>query len=460
MNGQIQLSRWCHSFNRHEVTAFFNAVSLGLVFVPEDIAKSLVRLIDEQRAMGDIEDVVGADIVNALKEESILVVDEDADTAGFEETRQKLLREVTLEIMYLIVTDNCNLACRYCFEETPMRINLFRPTNMNIEVARASIDFFAKMTTRYGNPEKEKVIHLYGGEPLVNEKVVRFSIEYIRELGERGILSSTCKTAMVTNGTLITEDLASLFAENGTTIGISIDGPQEINNLYRRAKNDGLNVFSSAMNTLDLLKKHRVKVGLSVTLTPEAVRQPEQLISFLVDHAQQVDGLSLTPMYFNHQIPLPPDYYIRATECQIAAFEKFREIGVYEDRIMRKAKAFISKQPMYADCGVVGNQVVVAPDGQVGVCQEFVKPRTYFQGSVLNPEFDPIADGIFKDWKMRSPFFMAPCLRCPALGICGGGCPVSTELKTGNRWAPDDLACVHSKSVLEWMIWDTYAQAS
>ena len=29
MNGQIQLSRWCHSFNRHEVTAFFNAVSLG-----------------------------------------------------------------------------------------------------------------------------------------------------------------------------------------------------------------------------------------------------------------------------------------------------------------------------------------------------------------------------------------------------------------------------------------------
>lgn len=460
MNGYLRLSRWCHLFNRHEVMAFFNAISMGLVFIPEDIAQLLVRLINERHATTDIENLIGTDVLGALREEGILVSDDRADVEMFEETRQKLSRDTTLQIMYLIVTDHCNLECKYCFEEVPARTTVFKPAHMTVEVAKASIDLFAKMVARYGNPEKETVIHLYGGEPLMNQRVIRSSIDYVRTLKKEGALPAELKTAMVTNGTLVTDELAEFFAENGTTIGLSIDGPQEINNRYRRAKGDGLNVFSETMNALSLLEKHGVKVGLSVTLTPEAVQNPERLISFLVEQASRINGISLTPMYFNPHVPLPADYYAKATACQIAAFEEFREIGIYEDRVMRKVKAFIGREPMYADCGVVDNQLVVSPDGQIGVCQEFVKPRTYFQGSVLNPELDPIADGLFENWRTRSPFFMDGCAGCPALGMCGGGCPANAEITTGSRWNSDELACVHSKAILEWMIWDTYAQAS
>lgn len=460
MDEYVRLSRWCHLFDRHGVTAFFNAVSMGLAFVPEDIGTTLVRLINEHRPMTEIENTVGTATIGILKEEGILVAEDGTDDANFEVVRQELLRDVTLEIMYLVVTDHCNLACRYCFEETPAQTVPFKPAHMDIGTAKAAIDLFAAMTARYGNPDKQKVIHLYGGEPLANPKVVRFAIEYVADLKESGTLPPTSTVAMVTNGTFVTDELAAFFAKHGTTIGISIDGPEEINNLYRHAKNDGLNVFSSAMHALALLKKHGTKVGLSVTLTPEAVQQPEQLIAFLVSQADRIDGLSLTPMYFNPRVPLPANYYAKATECQIAAFKKFREIGLYEDRVMRKAKAFISRQPMYADCGVVGNQLVIAPDGQIGVCQEFVKPRTYFRGSVLDPKFDPIADGLFKEWRMRSPFFMDTCVGCPALGMCGGGCPANAEMKTGSRWNTDELACTHSKAILEWIIWNAYAQMS
>ena len=460
MDGRLQLSRWCHLFNRHGVAAFFNTISMGLIFIPEGVAQLIVQLINERHTIIEIENLIGADVLNALKEEGILVSDDLADIDVFEEAKQKLSRDITLQIMYLVLTDHCNLACRYCFEEAPAQSTAFRPTHMTIEVAKASIDLFAKMISRYGNPKKETVIHLYGGEPLMNQRVVRFSIDYVQTLKKEGVLPAELKTAMVTNGTLVTDELAEFFAENGTTIGISIDGPQKITNQYRYAKNGGLNVFSGVMNALSLLEKHGVKVGLSVTLTPEAVQEPEQLISFLVEQASRINGVSLTPMYFNPHVPLPADYYAKATACQIAAFETFREVGIYEDRVMRKVKAFINRELMYADCGVVGNQLVVAPDGQIGVCQEFVKPRTYFQGSVLNPESDPIADGLFVNWKKRSPFFMDRCIVCPALGICGGGCPANTEITTGSRWNSDELACTHSKAILEWMIWDTYAQAS
>ncbi len=47
---------------------------------------------------------------------------------------------------------------------------------------------------------------------------------------------------------------------------------------------------------------------------------------------------------------------------------------------------------------------------------------------------------------------------CPALAMCGGGCPANAEMTKGSRWRTDELACTHSNAILEWIIWDTYAQ--
>ena len=115
---------------------------------------------------------------------------------------------------------------------------------------------------------------------------------------------------------------------------------------------------------------------------------------------------------------------------------------------------------MYADCGVVGHQLVVAPDGRIGVCQDFIKPRTYFSRSVYDNDHHDLIDDLFADWRDRSPFFMPQCMDCPALGICGGGCPASAELKTGSRYNRDERACYHSKQILEWLVWGAYAKLS
>lgn len=461
MDDLIRMSCWSHCFERHEMAAFFHSVSLGLAFIPEEAGRSLVQILKEPKTRHEVENAVGPDVVNFLLQEGILVQGDDAsDQACLGELRQKLLGDITVELLYLLVTDHCNLCCRYCFEEAPVCIEPFRPTHMTVETAERAIDLFARMTNRYGNLDKKKVVHLYGGEPLVNQKVVRFAVEHVRALKDQNILPSTCEAAIVTNGTFLDDSLAKFFAENGVTVGISVDGPREINNLYRQSKDGRLDIFGSTMRALEHLRKHHAKVGLSVTLTPEVVRHFDRVLDFLVDQMGWVDGVSLNILHFNPSMSLSPDYYVEATKCQIAAFERFRQIGMYEDRVMRKAKAFVTRQPLYADCGVVGSQLVVAPDGQIGVCQDFVKPRTYFHGSVMDQNIDPVADGLFEQWRKRSPLFMESCVDCPALGICGGGCPASAELKTGNRWNLDERACAHSKLILEWMIWDTYAQIS
>lgn len=456
---RVQISRWCHTFTRNGVMALFNSLTLEVSFLPEQEGKTLLTFLrSPQPRQETLKQYLAEEEFQSLLEQSILTTDPEQDAERIVKIREKLRDEISLELMYLLVTDWCNLRCTYCFEETPAVIKGFRPTHMTPEIAAKAVALFAKLTKQYGKPEREKVIHLYGGEPLINIKVVKSAVLEVERLKQEGILPRNCNVAIVTNGIFVTDAVAEFLAAHSVTVGLSIDGPRNVTNTYRVGKGKNLDVFEAVMRAYERLKKHGAKVGLSVTITPLAVEHFDELLEFFTREFDSLDGLSLNLLHFTPGVPVGEAYYTQAAQCQLKAFERFRDLGIYEERVMRKVRAFVDQRVMYADCGVIGNQLVIAPDGQIGVCQDFVKPRTYFKGSVLDVDADPVASGLFKDWSSRSPLFMEQCFECPALGICGGGCPASAELKTGSRWNIDERVCSHSKFALEWLIWQTYDQ--
>ena len=449
----MQLSRWCHLFHRDGVSALVNSLTLGAVYVPTE---ELHALMGKLRSLSDVSE---NELAQILISQGLLVESQAVDEQTFMEMRKRLKSEMSLELLYLLVTDGCNLRCTYCFEETPSLTGPFQTTQMTKETVTKALDLFATMAAQHGNPEKKKVIHLYGGEPLANRKAVYEAVSYANELKARGVLPNNCQIAIVTNGVLLNEEDARFFAKYNVTIGLSIDGPASITDLYRIPKRHGVRVTERVTNAFRLLKRYSVSVGLSVTLTPQAIEHFDEFLAFFTDgEFRTADGVSLNLLHFTPNMRLTDDYYRAAVECQIKAFKRFREIGLYEERVMRKARAFVDQEPMYADCGVVGRQLVVAPDGRIGVCQDFVKPRTYFPCSVYDAEHHDLLEVLFVDWCDRSPFFMPQCMDCPAIGICGGGCPASAELKTGSRYNLDERACFHSKQILEWLVWDAYAK--
>jgi uncharacterized protein len=447
----MRLSRWCHSFSRGGVSALVNSLTLEVIYVPTEELHYLMTKLDSSNDVGDTE------LVRLLVSQGLLVESQAVDERTFSKLRQQLRSEMSLELLYLLVTDGCNLRCTYCFEDTPSLTRPFRSSKMTKETVVKALDIFATMSARHGNPKKKKVIHLYGGEPLVNRVAVYEAVSYANKLKICGTLPDDCQVTIVTNGVLLNEKDARFFAEQKVTVGLSIDGPATITDLYRLPKRNGLRVTESITAAFHLLKQHGVAVGLSVTLTPQAIERFDEFLAFFTDGKfREADGISLNLLHFTPSMALTDDYYRAAVECQIKAFKKFREIGVYEERVMRKVRSFVDQEPMYADCGVIGRQLVVAPDGRIGVCQDFVKPRTYFPRSVHDADHKDLLDVLFADWRDRSPFFMPQCMNCPALGICGGGCPASAELKTGNRLNLDERACHHSKRILEWLVWDAY----
>lgn len=457
-SGDYRISRWCHFFIKDDVAALFHSISLNVIFLRGESGKILPNLkgkiIKGQKIILEI----GEDAANLLLREKFIVLSSHNEMEYLFNVRNRLMNEISLEMMYLLLTDLCNLRCKYCFEDAPSVPSSFKGTMMSTKTARYALEAFARLTGKYGNPDKKKIIHLYGGEPLLNLKVVREVILGIELLKKEKVLPRECDIVIITNGTLVTENLAKFFAEYSVNVGISVDGPKHINNIYRVGKDDKIDVFQKAISSYILLRNYGVNTGLSVTLTPEVVQNFDEVLDYFVNDLMVRDGVNFNILHFNPAVPVDFQYFKSAAQCLIKAFKKFRELGIYEERMMRKAQSFAKKELMFADCGVVGHQIVVAPDGQIGVCQDFVKPRTYFKGSVYDSNFDPVNVGLFTEWRERSPLFMEDCFDCQALGVCGGGCPASIELKTGNRWNIDERICPHSKLSLEWLIWDMYLQ--
>jgi len=358
-------------------------------------------------------------------------------------------------VLYLMLFDGCNFRCTYCFENGREPRD-FRPTMMPPAVAERGLELFASLYRKYPPPPgHEPKVQLYGGEPLLNRDAFIHAVRHFIRMKQSGQMDARVSLATVTNGSCMDRETAEFIASNDVSVGVSIDGPQDLNNAYRKSL-AGADAFSVALKALRLLRAAGAKVGVSVTLTPAVVENFPRVMSFLREDIGVDKGLGFNILHYTPGIRLPADYYEKAATCIIDAFREFREMAVWEDRAMRKVMAFVNQEPLHADCAAIGHQIVISPEGTIGICQDYIKSREGFEHSIFEGEFDPFRDRRFLEWSRRSPLHMKQCYDCAALGICGGGCPVSAESVTGSLWDIDTRICPHSKKTLEFLIWDTY----
>jgi len=87
-----------------------------------------------------------------------------------------------------------------------------------------------------------------------------------------------------TNGTLLDDEWAAFFKEHDFLIGISIDGPRELHDVYRVDKG-GKPTFDRVMRGLRLLQKHGVDFNVLTTVNRVNADHPLEVYRFLRDEA-------------------------------------------------------------------------------------------------------------------------------------------------------------------------------
>ena len=162
----------------------------------------------------------------------------DGDTAG------------RLDTVLLKTASRCNIDCAYCYVyQGPDATWRLQPKRMRREVVEAVCE---RLIEQAGHQETGFAIVLHGGEPLLP------GFDELATLlrGLRARLSPDRHPISIqTNGTLLCESLLDLFAETRTSVSVSIDGPQEVNDLAR-LDHRGRSTYAATLRGIQLLASH------------------------------------------------------------------------------------------------------------------------------------------------------------------------------------------------------------
>lgn len=255
---------------KDDVYAVFNILIMKVVYVNKKDLNNILKLNLNE---------ISISLINQLRDSGILIKNHSYDEKAYNllcDFYQKNSKKV--DILYLIITQGCNLGCKYCFLENPS--GNWKNLTMSFDTAQIAIDKYVCYVKKENI--KNGTIVLFGGEPLINWKLIKQIVEYCNntypDMFSNKELNDNISFRMVTNGTLIDEEKAIFMKNNNIVAAISLDGPKKINDVNRVFKGTDSSVYDSVLKAINILKRNNTDFGLSITLSPSVINDKDYII--------------------------------------------------------------------------------------------------------------------------------------------------------------------------------------
>ena len=192
--------------------------------------------------------------------------------------------------LQMTISEQCNQRCEYCpYTRGRSGSRRHRDVYMSVETALAAVDFFMSHCAAVEKP----AISFYGGEPLLNFKVIQAATARIR--GHSG--GERFQLLINTNGVAIDERIARFLVEERFNVQLSLDGPAHIHDRYRKTTAGG---GSHARVVVGLERLLAVDPEFHSHITFNAVQAPPYALSEVVDYFVNF------PSYRKFGITAPP----------------------------------------------------------------------------------------------------------------------------------------------------------
>jgi uncharacterized protein len=331
-------------------------------------------------------------------------------------------RTFPLQRIVLNLTNQCNLACGYCYEYSADKISKTdgKPKYMGMEVSQSAIDMLIKESA-----ERPSIhVTFFGGETLMNFPLLRETVRYAKDKSAEA--GKNVEFSLTTNATLITEQIADFLAEHRIGVTVSIDGDQELNDKMR-VFHDGRGSYNVIVPRIKmLLERHRTNsIGARVTLS-SGVSEVRRIYRHLTEEVG-FRAVGFSPATAN------PDrlYHIGAAKMSsiLGGFEELaweyrdhaiagRQHGFTNaNDTLKELHSGISKAyPCGAGLGLLG----VGTAGDINLCHRFVDSPVGKMGNVQGQGIDHSARNNFLETHHLGARY--DCHTCWARPVCAGGC--------------------------------------
>ncbi len=298
--------------------------------------------------------------------------------------------------LILALTERCNLHCRYCYMKAGGH-----GEDMSAETMERA---FALLS-----PDHQALVQLSGGEPCLVPDMIEHAAYLCTSRGRRTML------ALQTNATLITPQLTRIIKRHDIQVGISLDGPPDLQDSIRGKATETL-------KGMKLFEQEGIPFRVTTVVTAENVGHLHTLALLLGGFSccmgMGLDLLVNRGRARSGRISFPSAEKLRSGTrrlCEtLARINSRREhpIALRELDLCRKA----GRRGPFCHAAS-GHSLAVSPDGGLYPCGQTMRDSRFRMGTVFSPGITCIS--VLQQIRLQSK----TCGTCPLDGRCPGECP-------------------------------------
>ncbi len=342
----------------------------------------------------------------------------------------RLSKPLRFNMMFKPIGSVCNLGCSYCYYLDKFKFD---------ERSVLPLDLLEKTIKEYIeiNDNEQIVFDWHGGEPLLLgldyfKKIVDFQKRY---RGNKHIYNT-----IQTNATLLNSDFALFFKENNFLVGVSIDGPQDVHDKFRRDKGDNP-TFMKVMRGIELLHRYAVDFNTLTTISKAGEGRGLDVYMFMKNIGSRY--MQFMPVFeyvdsINNNIVSPSDRNASLAKCSVnpMGYGEFmcdifdywvkNDVGSYFVNLFDSTLAnYCGLTPgtcVYSE--TCGANAVMEHNGDIYPCDHFVYPQ-YKLGNVKEMSLGEIVSSEKNTGFGINKRNLLPnkCIRCKYYFACHGECP-------------------------------------
>lgn len=333
----------------------------------------------------------------------------------------------------------CNLDCAYCFFLAKEQLYQGSNFRMRDDVLE---QYIKQLIEAHHVPQV--TIAWQGGEPtIMGLDFYRRAMAIVEKYRRPGM---SFLHTIQTNGTLLNDEWCAFFKEHNVLVGISIDGPRELHDMYRLDKG-GKPTFDTVMRGIRLLQKHGVDFNILTTVNRVNGDYPLDVYHFIRDEiaadwmqfipvVERINDDGLTLYQQGNRVS---DRSVKPEQFGVFLSTIFDEwvrhdVGTVFVQMFEAAMCNWMGLPSSGMCvfnETCGQGLALEHNGDLYSCDHFVEPH-YLLGNITQQHMIELVASdkqhtFGQDKRDTLPHY---CQECDVRFACNGECPKNRFIET------------------------------
>ena len=453
---QVQVSKYMKFINRPNDTVIYHSQIGGACTIDEKI-KEIFEALKAIGVCHSVKDLIAKlkfsiteseveEVFREFSEKGFLItdgIDRDYVDEYTNERMKNLSMGKQIRTIQLVVSNNCNFKCKYCFENkiycSEAREKYQQDVNNKMMSPADAIEYIQLVIDMIKGQDSDALhIQFFGGEPLTNKEAIIAVLEHFEKGLQYGIDLSY---SIVTNGSLVDINIANYFKRYNVGVIISFDNPKTTD----RNMKSGKNSIEKVMESLEILKKNNNHVAFNSVLSQHTIQYFDtSIIDCALDYHISEVGIVLD---------LDPHFYTQDTigeisDKLIAIYQYGLERGIlvsgYWMSTYQAVLDFMAMKKGFKTCSGTGSQFSIEPNGKVFSC----KGSSAYFGDIRHIK-ELLNNKTYRLYAKRSINNSSKCKACDIEGFCSGFCLGPLEQSFGSVDYVLEAYCKLLKEVIQ-----------